>query len=427
MYQRIAECGHNREIVIDIQLFDYMYCAFNLTKLQLKAFIQRASFNPRMDDNYYARSQDNKLHNEDDAISESTARYVIAFFVTSLSLMFIITVILLVMLSTMKEWHKKLEDLSKNKESNVSRQAKIFGVAHTMLLINVYILVLDGLALYTQSHKKQDIHKPKILGTLPPIVTSFDMLGMLFCLGCYFSGQCSQICCRGSVVFYLCLTISTLGPMMSLASHLPYIFIAYLNDSEHATSIFIYYTIILLTIFATLDISYSSYRKASKVLGRYMNKTFITCAFACLIPTLTVLVICLIAMITTTLAVVQISRSIGDASDRLLGFYQTVVVLIGAYFIYKKLFTKKRNSGADPAGIPTTPNSACTPTTTNAAGIPTTADRPATPTNADRPATPTNADRPATPTTPGAVGTPGANGTPGIPANTELANTVQNP
>ena len=44
---------------------------------------------------------------------------------------------------------------------------------------------------------------------------------------------------------FIFFAISILGPTLSLELHLPYILIAYLNDAAYASSMFIFYTVIV--------------------------------------------------------------------------------------------------------------------------------------------------------------------------------------
>ena len=53
------------------------------------------------------------------------------------------------------------------------------------------------------------------------------------------------------------------------------------------------------------------------------------------------LVLLLIGMTTAALVVIPISRTFSDAPNRLLGFYETVVVVVGAYLAYKGIFDRK--------------------------------------------------------------------------------------
>ena len=45
-------------------------------------------------------------------------------------------------------------------------------------------------------------------------------------------------------------------------------------------------------------------------------------------------------MVTAAIIVVPVGKSFGDAPNRLLGFYQTAIVLIGAYLFYRKFIKK---------------------------------------------------------------------------------------
>lgn len=46
-------------------------------------------------------------------------------------------------------------------------------------------------------------------------------------------------------------------------------------------------------------------------------------------------------MITAALVIIPISKAFSDIPSRLLGFYQTAIVLVGAYLIYKNFFKKR--------------------------------------------------------------------------------------
>ena len=65
------------------------------------------------------------------------------------------------------------------------------------------------------------------------------------------------------------------------------------------------------------------------------------CCAAFGIPVFMLLTLTLIGMVTAALVVIPISKAFTDAPNRLLGFYQTVFVLIGAYFLYKKFLKWK--------------------------------------------------------------------------------------
>ena len=95
-----------------------------------------------------------------------------------------------------------------------------------------------------------------LLYEIPVIVLVLDiMFGMilsflfifvsLYCIG----KKNYNDCCNP----FLWLCLSTLGFVFCIITHLPFIAIAYLNDAYHAGSIFIYYTIITLILFAVVE------------------------------------------------------------------------------------------------------------------------------------------------------------------------------
>ena len=61
-------------------------------------------------------------------------------------------------------------------------------------------------------------------------------------------------------------------------------------------------------------------------------------------PAFAILIVFLVGMTTAVLVTVPISKVFTDATNRLLGFYQTAFVLnfIGAYVVYKSLFEKNQ-------------------------------------------------------------------------------------
>ena len=143
-----------------------------------------------MDDNYYARSQNNILDDDDDTVTKDTANFIIAFFVIGFILTFSIITFLLIIYYNTKQWDNKLENLSDFNKANKYTQAKIFSVTFTMSVFNVYAIALDGFALHTYETMKPDIHKPEILSKLPPIVAAVDSLGFIFWMMCCVTGLC---------------------------------------------------------------------------------------------------------------------------------------------------------------------------------------------------------------------------------------------
>ena len=314
------------------------------TFIQLKNFIQRASFDPTIDDNYFARSQENN-NTDDDIISNKTAKYLVAFYIAGTILVAFITVMLLFIYYNTKRWDERLTRLSTLSKPNKYIQSKIFSIAMTTIVINVYTVCLDGLAVRAVIKKKSDVDRPDILSDLAYIMLATNLFTIVFWTVSCLVG----ICCRAKL--FLCLALSTLGPTISLVIHLPYVFIAYLNDASYATSIFIYYTIIVFVLFGALDLCCGTcigaiIKRENNERGSNMYPCFKECnvtgiiTFAIIIPIFTFLIVVLVGMVTAALVVIPISSSIRDAPNRLLGFYQTVFILGGAYLVYRNFFKK---------------------------------------------------------------------------------------
>ena len=339
--------------------------------IQLKNFIQRAKFDPEIDDNYFARSQENIGNYSDDIIKLNTAKYIVVFYGAGIALSLAILIMVLIISLNTNRWDKKPKNLSELNYANMYSQAKIFGVAITTFLINLYIFSLDCLALHASITNESDIKEPPVLKSLPKLAFYLDIIAIIIWLAFCTVGLCSQfgLCFKDRL--YTFLAISTLGPSLSLLIHLPYILIAYLNDASYASSIFIYYTIIIFIMFGALDLSYGTcmgalkFREDHPLQGRdedqdrllpqgerrtngcnpypmfICGKTGIIITFIIAIPVFTILILGLMVMITAALVVIPISKSLSDAPNRLFGFYQIVIVLVGAYFAYRKLFSKK--------------------------------------------------------------------------------------
>ena len=246
-----------------------------------------------------------------------------------------------------KRWDKKLSKATPTKKENKYLQSKIFSVAATTFFINLYALVLDGVAIGSKLRGEVPIDEHYI-HALPYFVIAMDGLCIIFWLACWVFSLCSFIYNRNRE--YQGLAISTIGPTLSLVVHLPYIAIAYLNDAAYATSIFIYYTVTTFVLFGILDLTYGTCQGSiiaisnnhNQVDGGFFccpkNKTARRCIFTFLIPLFAVIVLGFACMITAALVIVPISKAFSDVPNRLLGFYQTAVILVGAYLVYRSFF-----------------------------------------------------------------------------------------
>ena len=332
------------------------------------------SFNPGIDENYFARTE----RNTENLFTFSISIYTLIFYILG----FIITVTMTVLILWIY-YNTKRIDIYKNSKSNV------FSIALTAGILMLYILALDIAAVVTLKDKTPVLNDRNIDDNdLPYIVLSFDAAMAILWGVCWILTFVSWSKCTNSnrcnscnvKQLYLLQAILIIGPIFMMVTHLPYIAISYLNDASYASSIFIYYTVVTFVIFGSLKLTYGTFQQAiisgeaneinyyqqavgfsihncgaSSTYGEENEEGFRDCRcfaiasciknerrFKCVIIVLFVpFILILIGMTTATLVVVPISRAFSDAPNRLLGFYETVIVVAGAYFAYMSFFNNK--------------------------------------------------------------------------------------
>lgn len=164
-----------------------------------------------------------------------------------------------------------------SKISSCSQVIDMYSIDISIAIVSfhilLYILSLDGVALHSRRYPPNeqisiiyhdgDPGDPfSVLYNLPLLVTIFDITVALFS---FTTLVISLICCgfqcfkvRDDEILYsrqkwhLFLRLSSVGPVLAVLTHAPFIFIAYLNDGVHAGSIFVYYVVSVSTGFLLL-------------------------------------------------------------------------------------------------------------------------------------------------------------------------------
>ena len=316
------------------------YCNENyLIIIQLKNFIQKASFDPSIDDNYFARAEEDDQH----FLDTFTARFILSFYCVGFVATVTITIFLLIFHRYSNKWHTKLRDAAKTVITTKSTQSKILSIAGTTFYINVYTLILSSIAVFRRKNDHGIINEHYV-DILPYIVCGIDAVGFLFwVVNWVISLYCTA---KQKGIEYIFLAVSTLGPILSFTIHIPYITIAYLNDGTYATSILIFYLITILVVFGTLNsingaclntiINLKNDNKKENVRRRLYDITHVCVPHVIVIP-----ILFLAGMIAAMLMIVPITKAFSDAPSRLQGFYQTAAVVLGVYFVYWKFYTKQ--------------------------------------------------------------------------------------
>ena len=239
---------------------------------------------------------------------------------------------------------------------------KIFSVALTAGILMLYILALDIAAVVTLKDKTPVLNDRNIDdNAFPYMLLSLDGAIVVLWGVCWmlmfvtWSKKCGRRwCCNRKQ--YLLQAILTVGPILVLVTHLPYVAISYLNDASYASSIFIYYTVVSFVVFGSVE---STFRMCQRTVfteersgvSRTGNGSTDNQRFGCstfqwglkivVLVLFVPFVVLLIGMTTAALVVVPISRAFSDAPNRLAGFYETLIVVVGAYFAYISFFNMK--------------------------------------------------------------------------------------
>ena len=172
------------------------------------------------------------------------------------------TVLLLWRYTNLVQRGKKLDS-----SEATQQQSTVISISVVSFHLLIYILALDGVALYNREnppdqeinviYRNEEPGDPfSIFYNLPLIVMIFDIIVALFSFLMmviallhrsirYFKPEMSKR-------WVLFLRLSSVGPVLALLIHAPFVTNAYLNDAFHASSIFIYYSVSIFSGFLLL-------------------------------------------------------------------------------------------------------------------------------------------------------------------------------
>ena len=127
-------------------------------------------------------------------------------------------------------------------------------------------------------------------------------------------------------------------------AHSPYIAIGYINDGHHASSIFIYYTVVICIGYAICWVGLHPQGvlqpESKRNNGDQGYSHWVGCAtFIVILAYLAIVV-----TITAYFVIIPINKSISDTPDRLAGIFESGAFIIVSFVVYKMLnfFYKSR-------------------------------------------------------------------------------------
>ena len=139
------------------------------------------------------------------------------------------------------------------------------------------------------------------------------------------------------------LSLTILCPIFCIIAHSPYIAIAYLDDGSHASSIFIYYSILGYVTFGLLWLFFHWCENFEKRLANILEVSDLRIFTLVGLVSVIVIFLGLVVTITCYFVLIPINKSISDAPNRVISIYQSGGFVIGSFIVYKivKYFYKK--------------------------------------------------------------------------------------
>ena len=247
----------------------------------------------------------------------------------------------------------RTESLKNSELLNTINENKsiVFALATLSLIANIYIIFLAGTAVGYWQYRGDEELKNLFQNSTEKIEKSNSFpLGFALAIDivCLIS---FGIIVSKSVYVYIdnsesdntmpILSLTVFCPIFCIIAHSPYIAIAYLDDGSHASSIFIYYSILSYIIFGLLWLFFhwcEKFDNRNSTIKKFRAITLVT--LICVIT----LFFGLVVTITCYFVLIPINKSISNAPNQVVSIYESGGFLIGSFLVYKviKYFYRKK-------------------------------------------------------------------------------------
>ena len=131
---------------------------------------------------------------------------------------------------------------------------------------------------------------------------------------------------------YYCLSLTIIPLIFSGLCHAPYIIMAYVSDSSYASSVFVYYMVVIFIEFGLIQYTFRTYYNRSKGTVLCITLIIVTAIV------FSVLMNGLMMGIFIYFFYVPIKYVLSNAPDQVVVVYHSAVLLVGAYITYKAVF-----------------------------------------------------------------------------------------
>ena len=356
--------------IVCILLLDILCIIF-----QLRIYVEQYDIRPSIDDTYQAEAANGGALI--DLLKDKTNQVTNTVICTQTLgiLMILATIIVIATCARVKS--KKSQNFCEGnminlKEYTLHKQAVIISISINGMLFLLYAIALDGAAIHYRNnsllhdlkiiHHKDSRGQPfDVLFNLPVVVLVFDILAGLFCIIWFLIVSICFCYKEKSTKGYSLFTVapSLLGPIFGIINHSPFIAIAYINDAYYAGSIFVYYTVMFFVCFAAVHLTTSAClwslldnnNTQSWIHQIICNPNANGCErricyviwFMCVSVLMLVLISSVVATVICYFVIIPLNGSVSNAPNRLIGFYQTIIILLGIFITYKTVIHKKRS------------------------------------------------------------------------------------
>ena len=313
--------------------------------IQLKLFAKQQKQTISFDDGYVAKAYNSEelqqlFENHPQNITAITICTVI--FTIFLTIGIIVGVIFFYVCSksaSENDWYETIIE---------GKKATIYALASISPFVNIYILALTCRAIEvwrTLPDELKDLHDTE--NTRGPLIVLglsdaiFTIINLIFLIVYTVVNLCDYSNENKRILYTLTFTI--LCSLFSIIGHAPFIAIAYLNDGYHASSIFIYYSVVL---FIAYGITWSGFRSYIDVVGDREGHSWCHWpkGIVFLLLAIVVIFIGLVVIVTCYFVIIPINKTTSDAPNRLIGIFQSGGFAFGAFIVYKLLSVFNRTN-----------------------------------------------------------------------------------
>ena len=341
--------------------------------IQLNMYIDEQSINPRIPASYFPIAVNNEtleevINNVTETLIQVSRKDIL---ISCPIIATVLTIIVIVTMLIIYAYGANLRNQLGN--GDLSSRAKATTMSISIISfgrITIFILLDTGAILFRNKHLDTQVeaiyHSGKfgelndIMYNIPVTLLVFDITALVACGIIVFFAFCFKLCPRLigrhriKGLHYYCLALTVVPLIFSCLSHAPYIIMAYVSDASYASSIFIYYVLVLFVEFGVLEYTLSTTcfdkpggHNITNFFGMKSNRACKIYIYRICTGMLLLLLPILINGIMTTIFIffyfVPIKYALSNAPNDLVVIYQSAIVLVGGYITYKTVFQRKGN------------------------------------------------------------------------------------